>query len=82
MPPNPALTRDSVSVQPQAAKVDLSGLKLRSVSRRAVLIETGDGEIHRVELGQTLPGMSVVAQEVRRDGDVWVLITSEGILRP
>jgi hypothetical protein len=52
------------------------------VSRRAVLVETKDGEIHRVELGQTLPGVSAVAQEVRRDGDVWVLVTSGGILRP
>ena len=67
---------------PAVAQVDLSGLRLRSVSRRAVLIETEDGEIHRVELGQTLPGVSAVAQEVRRDGDVWVLVTSGGILRP
>lgn len=60
----------------------LEGWRLRSVSRRAVLVENAQGEIHRVELGQALPGSRVIAQEVRRDGDVWVLVTSVGILRP
>jgi hypothetical protein len=81
-PPQSASRQATAPVQPQAAQVDLSGLRLRSVSRRAVLIETEDGEIHRVELGQTLPGVSAIAQEVRRDGDVWVLVTSGGVLRP
>jgi hypothetical protein len=80
--PPPAPTQAAMPVPAQAAQVGLSGLRLRSVSRRAVLVETEDGEIHRVELGQTLPGVSAVAQEVRRDGDVWVLVTSGGILRP
>lgn len=79
--PPAAQPPSQASVQPPAA-ASLAGLRLRSVSRRAVLVETSAGDIHRVELGETLPNSSAIAQEVRRDGEEWVLVTSVGVLRP
>lgn len=80
--PPPAV---SAAAAPQVARVPeadaLAGWVLRSVSRRAVLVER-NGETHRVELGATLPGTAIRALEVRRDGEVWVLVTSAGVLRP
>jgi len=61
----------------------IEGLRLRSVSRRAVLVERGDGEIVRVELGEAIPGTrGAIAREIRKEGEVWVLETSAGVLRP
>lgn len=67
--------------QPVAAQAGLRGWQLRGVSQSAALLQTPQGQMQRVEIGEDVPGLGVV-REIRRDGDSYVLVTSRGMVRP
>lgn len=75
--------------RPQAAQVRpaaspnrvLQGWTLRGVSRTEVLVERAGGELLKIEIGKSLPGVGNV-QSVRRYQDTWEVVTSGGIVRP
>jgi len=73
----PAQPAQAAPAQPAA----LRGWQLRGVSQSAALLQTPQGQMQRVEMGEDVPGLGVV-REIRRDGDSFVLVTSRGMVRP
>ena len=66
---------------PVAAARSIQGWSLRGVSQSAALVQNPQGELIRVEMGENVRGLGVV-RDIRRDGDSFALVTSQGTIRP
>lgn len=81
--PAPAPARQTSAPVPSQtqAPANISGWSLRGVSQNAALLQTPNGQLQRVELGEDVRDIGTV-REIRREGDSFVVITSRGAIRP